>query len=249
MPQASSTRNQKATYPNRGPAFPRQYPRAVSPRAENAARTATLPTRSLRWALAWAPASCREATAALLSLAHPNLLSHSAPEGEQPPHSLRELAERGQAATAPIVAEVLSAWGEHPRLLPVMEALCSAWHILHCAAQCERDYARHARFTLPLDWLHQAGVRLSMLEHTPHQQTMQDMRIRALDHADKLLRTACSLPAMVGRRRLRWHVAFLVALAEGFSHHMRTTPASTRLPQDAWKKAALSATKAALSRE
>lgn len=101
------------------------------------------------------------------------------------------------------------------------DALCNALQVLNHLQDCKKDYLDLDRVYLPEPWLKEAGGGVEDLAADHASPAVRAVINRCLDHTDRLLTRARSMPITVKRRRFRMECALIVHLAMALSQKLR----------------------------
>jgi len=111
--------------------------------------------------------------------------------------------------------------GEDRAAYPASDALCAALQVLNHLQDCGDDLRTLDRVYLPLDWMAAEGATIDDLRSPALTPGLRRVIDRCLDATDTLIAEGGALPAQLGRSRLRWEAAVIVAVAERLSQRLR----------------------------
>ncbi|HYH19437.1 MAG TPA: squalene/phytoene synthase family protein [Azospirillum sp.] len=136
-------------------------------------------------------------------------------------HTWNDLLLYCRFSANPVGRYLLELHGEGVEAGPAADALCSALQILNHLQDARDDWVQLGRCYIPLAWFEEAHVSVERLVEQDSDAKLRAIFDRVLDHTDRLLERASSLPGQIGHRGLRLEASVILSLAESLASRLR----------------------------
>jgi len=125
-----------------------------------------------------------------------------------------DLMDYCDRSAAPVGRYLLDLHGVSRDLYPASDALCNALQVINHLQDCQSDFREMNRVYLPQDWMIQAGVDVSDLDHSFTGRGLRRVLNHCLNETSELLSLARQLPGPMSSRRLAMESAAIIRIAE-----------------------------------
>ena len=124
-------------------------------------------------------------------------------------------------SASPVGRYLLDLHGEDPADYAVSDPLCDALQVINHLQDCQKDYREMDRVYLPQDWLSEAGIGVEALNQPSVSPALRQVLDKCLDHTEKLMIRARTMPKKLQSRHLGAESAVIVALADALIAQLR----------------------------
>jgi len=124
-------------------------------------------------------------------------------------------------SASPVGRYLLDLHGEDPSDYAVSDPLCDALQVINHLQDCQKDYREMDRVYLPQDWLSEAGIGVEALDQPTASSALRQVLDQCLDHTEKLMIRARTMPKKLQSRHLGAESAVIVALADALIGQLR----------------------------
>ena len=125
-----------------------------------------------------------------------------------------DLMDYCDRSAAPVGRYLLDLHGVSRDLYPASDALCNALQVINHLQDCQSDFREMNRVYLPQNWMIQAGVDVSDLDHSFTGRGLRRVLNHCLNETSELLSLASQLPGPMSSRRLAMESAAIIRIAE-----------------------------------
>ena len=132
-----------------------------------------------------------------------------------------DLMDYCDRSAAPVGRYLLDLHGVSRDLYPASDALCNALQVINHLQDCQSDFREMNRVYLPQDWMIQAGVDVSDLDHSFTGRGLRRVLNHCLNETSELLGLARQLPGPMSSRRLAMESAAIIRIAERLVFELR----------------------------
>lgn len=136
-------------------------------------------------------------------------------------HTWSDLLLYCRFSANPIGRYLLELHGEGAGAGPAADALCSAVQVLKHLQSGRDDWVVLGRCHLPLTWFDEAGISVERMVEAETDPKLRGVFDKLLDHTDRLLERAATLPGQIAHRGLRMETAVMLAHTEALSRRLR----------------------------
>ena len=124
-------------------------------------------------------------------------------------------------SAAPVGRYLLDLHGVSRDLYPASDALCNALQVINHLQDCQSDFREMNRVYLPQNWMIQAGIDVSDLDHSFTGRGLRRVLNHCLNETSELLSLARQLPGPMSSRRLAMESAAIIRIAEQLVFELR----------------------------
>ena len=132
-----------------------------------------------------------------------------------------DLMDYCDRSAAPVGRYLLDLHGVSRDLYPASDALCNALQVINHLQDCQSDFREMNRVYLPQNWMIQAGVDVSDLDHSFTGRGLRRVLNHCLNETSELLSLARQLPGPMSSRRLAMESAAIIRIAERLVFELR----------------------------
>ena len=132
-----------------------------------------------------------------------------------------DLMDYCDRSAAPVGRYLLDLHGVSRDLYPASDALCNALQVINHLQDCQSDFREMNRVYLPQNWMIQAGVDVSDLDHSFTGRGLRRVLNHCLNETSELLNLARQLPGPMSSRRLAMESAAIIRIAERLVFELR----------------------------
>jgi len=132
-----------------------------------------------------------------------------------------DLMDYCDRSAAPVGRYLLDLHGVSRDLYPASDALCNALQVINHLQDCQSDFRELNRVYLPQNWMIQAGVDVSDLDHSFTGRGLRRVLNHCLNETSELLSLARQLPGPMSSRRLAMESAAIIRIAERLVFELR----------------------------
>ena len=124
-------------------------------------------------------------------------------------------------SASPVGRYLLDLHGEDPADYAVSDPLCDALQVINHLQDCQKDFREMDRVYLPQDWLSEAGIGVEALSQPAASPALRQVLDQCLDHTEKLMIRARTMPKKLQSRHLGAESAVIIALADALIAQLR----------------------------